>query len=78
VGLAYQKNVYENFQQHDVGAALHMAVDRCQRQLTLVRVELAELKRTGSTQHLTSDPVDLLSEIERLENLLKRGQKASV
>jgi hypothetical protein len=50
------------------------ALERYRRQFTHVRVELAELKRTGSRQGLTrlkSDAVKLSGEIERLEMLLR-------
>lgn len=48
-------------------------LEKCRAEYRYVRVELAEMKRTGSRQglrELTTDAAMLSSEIERLENHL--------
>jgi len=87
MGLAHPEKVYGGFKQpaaadprklNDEFVAWRFperaALERCRRQFTQVRLELAELKRTGSRQGLTRlkfDVARLSDEIERLEKLLR-------
>jgi hypothetical protein len=74
MGLAYRQQSDDKFR--TVGG--HAALENCRRQLFRVRLELAELKRTGSRQGLaalSSDAVMLSMQIKRLETLLRQGQK---
>jgi hypothetical protein len=75
MGLALHKP-YEGFQKFDRPCAINEALERHREQLMRVRIELAELKRTGS-QHelpeLTSEALTLSMRIKRLEYLLEQG-----
>jgi hypothetical protein len=60
-------------EKHEARGAL-AALEICQREWMRVRIELSELKRTGSQQGLAdlkSEAVKLSMQIKRLENLLR-------
>ncbi len=83
---AHRERLRGNFQQHDSAETEtrtlevvefrfpeRAALERCRADFMYVRIQLAELKRTGSRKgknRLESDAVKLSGEIARLENLL--------
>jgi hypothetical protein len=75
MGLVLHKP-YKGLHNLDPHGAITEALERHREQLMRVRVELAELKRTGS-QHglpeLTSEALTLSIRIKRLEYLLEQG-----
>jgi hypothetical protein len=74
--VALKERPYEGFQKLDSPEALDAALEIHREQLMRVRIELAELKRTGSQQgltELTSDALALSMRIKRLEYLLEQG-----
>jgi hypothetical protein len=75
MGLALHKP-HEGFQKFDRPGVLDEALERLREQLMRVRIELAELKRTGSQQglpELTSEALTLSMRIKRLEYLLEQA-----
>jgi hypothetical protein len=59
----------------------HTALESCERELFRVRLELAELKRTGSCQgfaNLSSKAAELSMRMKRIEALVTQSKKAKL
>ena len=80
MGLAHRQLSHEKFRTDDPVGTPHEALEKCRRQLLRVRLELAELKRTGSRQglaDLSSKALMLSMQMRRLESLLKQERRAN-
>jgi hypothetical protein len=76
VGLAVQRRRHDRSQKLHVPEARREALEKYQRDLMRVRLELAELKRIGSQQglpELTSEARTLLMRIKRFETIMIPG-----
>jgi hypothetical protein len=85
MGLAQYRVAHDRFQTADANgkrnrAFEHRDLENCRTRLFRVRLELAELKRTGSRQglaDLASDAAMLSMHLKRLESLLRQGAESS-
>lgn len=78
MGPAHHQRTHERFQTSTAVDTRRVALENCREQLLRVRLDLAELKRTGSRHGLaglTSDAVMLSMQMKRFETLLTQARR---
>ena len=78
MGPAHHQRTHERFQTSTAVGTRRVALENCRKQLFRVRLDLAELKRTGSRHGLaglTSDAVMLSMRMKRFETLLTQARR---